>query len=93
MEFICCKTGNPMPTIGMSDVKSSQIKQVGYDPDTKTLAIQFSHGAGAHYHYPGVSEEDYQKFIGAESLGAHFGKHLKSLPFEKFMPKKEAAPA
>lgn len=93
MSFVCCKTGKPMPSIGMAEVKSSQIKQVGYDPATKTLAIQFAHGAGAHYHYPGVSEEDYQKFLKADSMGTHFGKHFKALPFDKFMPKKETEPA
>lgn len=90
MEFVCCKTNKPMPTIGMQDVKSSQIRQIGYDPATKTLAVTFNHGAGAHYHYPDVSEEDYQKFLKAESLGSHFGKHIKALPFTKFVKKEKA---
>lgn len=92
MSFVCCKTNKPMPSISMSDVKSSQIKQVGYDPATKTLAMTFNHGAGAHYHYQDVSEEDYQKLMKSDSLGSHFGKHIRSLPFTKFV-KKEEKPA
>lgn len=78
----------PRPKIDMQDVKSSQVKQVGYDPATKTLAVSFTRGAGAIYHYPNVSPEDHQKFLKADSLGIHFGQHIKSLPFEKFEQQK-----
>ena len=80
--------GTPRPDISMQDVKSSQVKQVGYDPATKTLAVSFTRGAGAIYHYPNVSAEDHQKFLDADSLGVHFGQHIKTLPFEKFDPQK-----
>ena len=87
MSHVHCVTGKPCPPIKLSSVKSSQVKEVGYDPATKTLAVSFAHGAGAVYHYPGVEQGDYDKFVGAESVGAHFGKHIKKLPFEKYLPK------
>lgn len=76
----------PRPDITLNDVKSSQVKNIGYDPETNTLAVSFTRGAGAVYHYPNVSQDDYEAFIKAESIGIHFGKHIKSLPFDKFEP-------
>lgn len=77
--------------IPMQEVESNKIKAVGYDEATRTLAVTFKHGAGAIYHYPDVEPQVHADFIGAESLGAHFGKHLQRLPFKKFNP--EEVPA
>jgi hypothetical protein len=77
----------PIPHIAMSEVKSSQVKHVGYDPATKTLALTFTRGLGAVYHYPNVSPETHQALLKAESIGSHFGKHIKPLPFAKYVPK------
>ncbi len=79
------------PHITLHPVKSSQVKSVGYDHGTNTLAVQFSRGAGAVYHYPSVTKEQYEAFIKAESIGVHFGKHIKALPFVKYMPDAVAA--
>lgn len=75
-----------MPIIALQDVDSSQINAVGYDPETQTLAIQFKGWKGelgATYHYTNVTAEDFAAFKGAESLGRHFGRHIKPFP-EKF---------
>jgi len=72
------------PEIPMLKVNSSQVAAIGYDPATKTLACQFTRGTGAIYHYPDVSPEQHAAFIGAESIGTHFGQHIKSLPFKKY---------
>ncbi len=70
--------------IALHDVESSQISQLGYSPATKRLAIRFKrHGKnadqpGSLYHYENVSQEQYDAFTTAESLGTHFGKHFKS---------------
>lgn len=74
----------PRPQIAMLAVDSSQVAAIGYDATSKTLAVQFRHGARAIYHYPNVEPETFDEFKGAESIGAYFGKHLKALPFEKF---------
>lgn len=86
---------DPRPPIALVPVKSNQVKEVGYDPATQTLAVTFTRGTGAIYHYPNVTPEAHAAFVGAESVGQHFGQHIKPLPFTKYAPdpapKKEAA--
>ena len=77
-------TDKPRPQIALQPVESNQVGAIGYDPDTKILAVQFRRGARAIYHYPNVEPETYESFNGAESIGGYFGQHLKALPFEKF---------
>jgi hypothetical protein len=74
------------PEIPLQPVKSSQVKAIGYDAETKTLAVQFTRGAGAIYHYPNVEPDTHKAFVGAPSIGGYFGKHIKPLRFEKFAP-------
>ena len=81
----------PAPFIAMDSVESNQVKAIGYDPETKTLAVTFTRGLGATYHYPDVSQETYEAFIAAESAGTFFGQHIKDLPFKKY--RGEHAPA
>jgi len=82
-------TDKARPPIALQPVDSSQVKAVGYDEASKTLAVQFKHGAQAIYHYPGVEPETHEAFIGAESLGKFFKEHIKPLAFEKFQPEPE----
>lgn len=67
-----------MNTITLHPVESSQIHAVGHDGNN-TLAIQFKRkGEPADiYHYSNFLEEEYRKFMEAESIGSHFGKHIK----------------
>lgn len=82
----------PYMPIPMNHVTSNQVKAIGYDESTKTLAVSFTRGTGAIYHYPNVEPELYAEFVGAESIGTFFGKHIKALPFKKFKePEAEAA--
>lgn len=72
------------PEIPLTAVNSSQVKAIGHCPVTNTLAVTFTRGTGAVYHYPGVTAEQHAAFIGAESIGTHFGTHIKNLPFRKY---------
>lgn len=78
-----------MPQITMQPVDSSQIHSIGHDADSQTLAIRFKSkaGAGSLYHYANFAAEDFEAFKSAESIGAHFGKHIKpettKYPFTK----------
>lgn len=76
------------PTIPMQPVKSSQIAAIGHHPDTNTLAIQFAPkkdgSPGSIYHYSNFDAEAFAAFKGAESIGSHFGKHIK--PHDKKYP-------
>ncbi len=74
----------PYTAIPLTPVQSNQVGAVGYDAATKTLAVQFSRGAGAIYHYPDVDQKVYDDFMAAESKGTFFGQHIKALPFDKF---------
>lgn len=83
----------PRPAIALQPVDSGQVKAVGYDAATQTLAVQFRHGKQAIYHYPGVAPETHAAFIGAESLGSFFRDNLKALPFTKYPAEPEAEKA
>lgn len=66
--------------ITMDSVESSQIEAVGYDAESKTLAIQFKgkgEKSGSVYHYSNFTSHDWQAFRDAESIGSHFYKHIK----------------
>lgn len=77
--------------IPMKEVDSNKIKAVGYDEAARTLAVTFTRGNGAIYHYPDVEPQVYADFINAESLGTFFGQNLQNLPFKKFHPEEVAA--
>lgn len=72
--------------IHMQPVESSQIHSVGFDAGRQTLAMQFRSG-GPVYEYAGVTQEQYDAFLAAESKGKHFGAHIKGkFDFEKIAP-------
>ena len=81
------------PDIALFPVESNQVKAIGYDSATETLAMQFKHGAGAIYHYPGVTKELHEALMAAESIGKFFGQHIKPLPFTKYAPEPVAETA
>ncbi|MBY0436905.1 MAG: KTSC domain-containing protein [Burkholderiales bacterium] len=54
---------------------SSQIASHGYDPATQTLEVEFK--TGAVYQYDFVSQEVADGFSNCESVGAHFGAHVR----------------
>ena len=56
-------------------VKSSNLKSVGYDPESQTLEVEFKRN-GAVYQYYVVSEETYNRLLGAHSIGSYFMKGI-----------------
>ncbi|WPB58604.1 KTSC domain-containing protein [Xylophilus sp. GOD-11R] len=74
--------GEPL-AINRQAVESNQVAEIGYDPETKTLAVTFTRGQ-ALYQYPNVEPETHAAFLAAESIGKFFGEHIKALPFKKF---------
>lgn len=62
----------------MTEVQSSQIRAVGFDPATKTLAVQFLRGDQKTALYPGVEPEQFEAFTTSQSLGKFFGQHIKT---------------
>lgn len=82
--------GSPLP-IPMQDVESNQIRAIGYDPATRTLAVTFKFGVGALYQYPDVEQATFDELMASESLGTFFGQNIKQLPFKKYRPEQLAA--
>ncbi|ENA1773847.1 KTSC domain-containing protein [Yersinia ruckeri] len=84
-----------LSAINMQQIESSQIHSIGHDPISNTLAIRFkSKGEpAALYHYQNVSADDYAAFSGAESIGTHFYRNIKTdtdrHPFQRINEKKD----
>jgi hypothetical protein len=56
-------------------VTSSSIASIGHDPTTNTLHVEFKNGRV--YAYADVSAAHHAALLSAESIGAHFGKHIR----------------
>lgn len=56
-------------------VRPSNIRSVGYDPNTRTLEIEFH--SGGIYQYSAVPEIVYQGLMRAFSKGSYFHDHIK----------------
>jgi hypothetical protein len=70
--------------IELIPIQSSRIAAIGHDSDSFTLAIKFpptkKAPAGKIYHYPNVSEEMFDDFKNAESVGIYFGQQILNNP-------------
>lgn len=88
----------PALHIPMMPVESSQIAAIGHHAATNTLAIQFTSksGPGSVYHYQNFTADLFATFAGAESIGSHFGRHIKPFsdkyPLQKIDPSAVAVP-
>lgn len=58
------------------EVKSSNIKSIGYDDKAHTLEIEFINGGVYHYHP--ISDEGYQALMASESKGSYFFKNIRN---------------
>jgi len=68
--------------IPVNPVESSNILGVGYDAESKTMAVQFK--SGGTYYYPEVPQGDYDALLAAKSIGKHYHSHIRG----KFLGKK-----
>jgi hypothetical protein len=57
-------------------VSSSFIDSIGYDSQLQELHVAMANGKT--YSYSEVSPAEHEAFINAESIGAHYGKHIKA---------------
>ena len=60
----------------MQSVKSSNVRAVGYDGETKTLQVEFK--SGGIYQYAGVQPEMYADLLEAESVGRFVSQVVRS---------------
>jgi hypothetical protein len=64
-----------MTGMEMKPVKSSNVKEYGYDPATRKLRIAFL--SGGVYDHSDVSPSEHEAFAAAESKGGHYHKHIR----------------
>jgi len=74
-ETLLAMKGNYMAN--MQTVKSSNIKEVGYNEITKTLVVRFLQ-TDKLYAYANVEVTVYKRFLMADSLGKFFGELIKN---------------
>lgn len=63
------------PVITMHTVKSSQVESIGYDHESKTLAVQYK--SGGLYHYQDVAPATHAGMMNAKSIGNFLHTHIK----------------
>lgn len=59
----------------LTPIKSSAIQGAAYDPETKTLHLQFS--SGGTYAYAGVPAEKFAALRSADSAGKYIAQHIR----------------
>ena len=57
-------------------VSSSNLRSIGYEPETATLEVEFNNGSVYQYH--GVSKEIFDSFMQAGSKGSYFNANIKN---------------
>jgi hypothetical protein len=62
--------------LNRTDVTSSTVASVGYDPGSLTLEVEFT--SGAVYQYFDVPETVYRELVTADSLGAYLNHNIKN---------------
>lgn len=67
-----------MAKSSLTPVESSQIAAIGFDPSDGVLTIQFK--SGSIYDYRNFTQQEFEQFAGAESIGSHFYKFIKPYP-------------
>lgn len=64
----------------MQFVDSSNIEKIGYDPDTRTLRVEFK--SNRTYDYSDVPEHVFHELKNASSVGGYHANHIKnSFPY------------
>lgn len=58
----------------MIDVNSTNIAQIGYDPDASTLVIAFKDGSA--YEYYDVPQHEFDGLNGADSIGKYANANI-----------------
>ena len=56
-------------------VRSSNIRSVGYDPESSTLEVEFN--TGSIYQYSNVTESEYEGLMNATSKGRYLNRNIK----------------
>ena len=60
-----------------TEVASSNVASVGYDPDARILEVEFK--GGSVYQYHGVPADVHSEMMNAESIGRYLGRFVKGV--------------
>lgn len=63
------------------EVKSSNVKSVGFCSDRKCIEVEYANGAV--YEYPDCDQKLYDDLMACESKGKFVSAHLKKRKFKK----------
>lgn len=58
-----------------ANVKSGNVRSVGYDPGSKTLEVEYRNGGV--YQYVNVPAETHKALMEADSIGGHLSVYVK----------------
>lgn len=59
----------------MAPVKSSNVEEVGYDPEARILAVKFK--SGGVYHYSDVPPNLFEEMNKADSIGSFIARRVR----------------
>jgi hypothetical protein len=62
-------------------VKSSNIKSVGYDAETRTLEVEFQ--SGGVYQHTDISSEQHKALVDSDSPGKFYNANFRNLKCAK----------
>lgn len=70
-----------MTTIFLQPVDSSNIASIGYDEETKTLAVVFKkkNNFVNRYHYSDVPKKIYDNLMTSDSVGKYFHTYIRGI--------------
>ncbi len=60
----------------MIPVLSSFIHAIGYDPDHRTVTVEFKRGSV--YQYAGVSAHTFSRWLKAQSKGVYYHRNIRN---------------
>ena len=64
-------------TVTNQTVASTAIAAVSYDDETEEMTVTFHGGGKVNYVLQGVPEIEFQRLIGADSVGGYWNSFLK----------------
>lgn len=79
----------PRPPIALVRIVAERVAACGYDPESRTLAVQFKPQPGAMapvYHYAEITPEQYATFTAPETAGSLTKSSISAAVFKKFQP-------
>ena len=65
-----------------TQVISSSVMFVGYEPESRTLGIIFKSGSLTEYHYSDVPQNVFEQVVGAASVGHAVDQYVKKAGFK-----------